>query len=43
MKTWTCVVCGFMYDEALGLPTGVASLARLRRELFAFVRAGLVP
>jgi AcrR family transcriptional regulator len=30
-------------QQALGLPTGVASLARLRRELFAFVRAGLVP
>lgn len=20
MKTWICVVCGFVYDEALGLP-----------------------
>jgi rubredoxin len=20
MKTWTCIVCGFVYDEALGLP-----------------------
>jgi rubredoxin len=20
MKTWNCVVCGFVYDEALGLP-----------------------
>ncbi len=30
-------------QQALGLPTGVASLARLRRELFAFVRAGLAP
>jgi hypothetical protein len=30
-------------QRALGLPTGVASLARLRRELFAFVRAGLAP
>jgi rubredoxin len=20
MKTWTCVVCGFVYEEALGLP-----------------------
>jgi rubredoxin len=19
-KTWVCVVCGFLYDEALGLP-----------------------
>lgn len=19
-KTWVCVVCGFIYDEALGLP-----------------------
>lgn len=24
-KTWICVVCGFLYDEALGLPDeGVA-------------------
>ena len=20
MKTWICVVCGFIYDEAAGLP-----------------------
>ncbi len=20
MKTWQCIVCGFIYDEALGLP-----------------------
>ena len=20
MKTWQCVVCGFIYDEAAGLP-----------------------
>ena len=20
MKTWICVVCGFVYDEAAGLP-----------------------
>lgn len=20
MKTWQCVVCGFLYDEASGLP-----------------------
>ena len=20
MKSWMCVVCGFVYDEALGLP-----------------------
>ena len=20
MKTWMCLVCGFMYDEAAGLP-----------------------
>jgi rubredoxin len=26
MKTWTCVVCGFVYDEALGLPDeGIAA------------------
>ena len=25
MKTWTCVVCGFVYDEAAGLPAeGIA-------------------
>jgi TetR/AcrR family transcriptional regulator len=30
-------------QRALGIPSGVASLARLRRELFAFVRAGLTP
>lgn len=30
-------------QQALGIPTGVASLSRLRRELFAFVRAGLAP
>ncbi|MCX7232761.1 MAG: rubredoxin, partial [Burkholderiales bacterium] len=20
MKTWICIVCGFIYDEAAGLP-----------------------
>ncbi len=20
MKTWQCIVCGFLYDEAIGLP-----------------------
>lgn len=30
-------------QRALGIPTGVAALARLRRELFSFVRAGLAP
>lgn len=20
MKTWVCIVCGFVYDEAAGLP-----------------------
>ena len=25
LKTWTCIVCGFVYDEAAGLPTeGIA-------------------
>jgi TetR/AcrR family transcriptional regulator len=30
-------------QRALGIPVGVGSLAQLRRELFAFVRAGLAP
>ena len=30
-------------QRALDIPAGVASLARLRRELFVFVRAGLAP
>jgi TetR/AcrR family transcriptional regulator len=30
-------------QRALDIPRGVASLARLRRELFSFVRAGLAP
>lgn len=30
-------------QRALEIPQGVASLARLRRELFSFVRAGLAP
>ncbi|MBU3567160.1 rubredoxin [Polynucleobacter sp. UK-Pondora-W15] len=26
MKTWQCIVCGFIYDEALGLPEdGIAA------------------
>jgi rubredoxin len=26
MKTWQCIVCGFIYDEAKGLPEdGIAS------------------
>ncbi len=26
MKKWQCVVCGFIYDEALGLPEeGIAA------------------
>ncbi|MFA5170726.1 MAG: rubredoxin [Sulfuriferula sp.] len=26
MKTWQCVVCGFIYDEAAGLPEeGIAA------------------
>ena len=25
MKTWQCIVCGFIYDEAQGLPSeGIA-------------------
>jgi rubredoxin len=25
MKTWQCIVCGFIYDEAAGLPAeGIA-------------------
>lgn len=30
-KTWVCVVCGFVYDEALGLPAeGLAPGTRWR-------------
>ncbi|MGL4996104.1 MAG: rubredoxin, partial [Deefgea sp.] len=26
MKQWQCVVCGFIYDEAIGLPSeGIAA------------------
>jgi rubredoxin len=29
MKTWQCVVCGFVYDEAKGLPEeGIAAGTR---------------
>ena len=30
MKTWQCVVCGFVYDEAKGLPEdGIPAGTRL--------------
>jgi rubredoxin len=26
MKTWLCIVCGFVYDEAVGMPDeGIAA------------------
>ena len=29
MKKWQCVICGFIYDEALGLPDhGIAAGTR---------------
>lgn len=29
MKTWKCIVCGFVYDEAKGLPDeGIAAGTR---------------
>lgn len=29
MKKWVCVICGFIYDEALGLPDhGIAAGTR---------------
>lgn len=28
MRKWQCVVCGFIYDEALGLPEEGIALAR---------------
>ena len=29
MKKWQCVICGFVYDEALGLPDhGIAAGTR---------------
>ena len=30
MKTWQCIVCGFIYDEAQGIPEdGIAPGTRL--------------
>lgn len=30
MKKWQCVVCGFIYDEAVGIPEdGIAAGTRL--------------
>ena len=30
MKKWQCVVCGFIYDEAIGIPEdGIAAGTRL--------------
>jgi len=29
MKKWQCIICGFIYEEALGLPTeGIAAGTR---------------